>query len=257
LDRYGLLIAPQVAVLSEGAVARLAAYARQHPVLADQTLGTYDEHGRKREAVPFNFAEPGGLNLNALGDRPLRATEDNLVRLRQVVEAAGVEPTREVDGDSIDFIVRKRLGDLRLLVVFGRGALIVKPPPGTVAYDARAHKLLGTGTTTLTQERSPAVLVFAPQKVAGVRLTAPPSVKRGQSATFGVQVQPGITTVVRLTATGPDGQARPWYDVNVTVQDGRGRATFRPALNDPVGTWRFVATEIISGATTAAKVSVR
>ncbi len=257
LDRYRMLIAPQASVLSGNAVARVAAFARQHPVVADAALGGYDERGRKRETAPFNLGAPGGLKLSDFGDRPLRATEENLGRLRQVVEAAGVAPTREVEGESIEFVVRKRLGDLRLLVVFGRGALAVKPPAGMVAYDARAHRLLGAGPTTLTQERSPAVLVFAPRKVAGVQLTATPAVKRGQPATVSVQAQPGLATVVRLSAIGPDGKPRPWYDANVTIKEGRGSATFVPALNDPPGKWRFTATEIISGAGAAVPVVVK
>ncbi len=257
LDRYSLVIAPQASVLSEGAVQKLSAFARQHPVIADQSLGTYDEHGCKRAAAPFNFAQPGGLKLNDFGDQPLRSTNENLARLRQVVAAAGIQPCPEVAGGDIDFIVRKRLGDVSLLMVFGRGALVVKAPAGTVAYDARAHKLLGTGTTILTQERSPAVVVFAPQKVAGVTLTATPPVQRGQQVTFDVQVQPGVMTVVRLTATGPDGKPRPWYDVNVAIKEGKGSATFRPALNDAVGEWRFVATDIVSGITAEAKVLVK
>jgi len=257
LSRYQLLIAPQVSVLSETAVAQLTAFAEQHPVAADRVLGTYDEHGCKRDVAPFSFAEPGRLKLSDFGDRPLRTTDENLARLRQVVAEAGMSPTREVGGEKIDFIVRKRLGSLGLLVVFGKGRMLVKPPPGTVAYDARAHRLLGSGPTTMTQERSPAVLVFTPQKVAGVRLAATPSVKRGQQADFEAQVRPHIETVVRLRTTGPDGEPRPWYDVNVTIKDGRGRAAFRPALNDAVGEWTFVATDVVSGATAAAKVSVK
>ena len=257
LDRYSLVIAPQVSVLSQAAADRLTASAGQRPLVADQALGIYDGHGRKRPAALLNFAEPVGLKLTDFGDRPLRVTDENLARLRQLVEAAGIEPVREVDGEGIDFIVRKSLGDLRLLVVFGRGELSVSPPSRTVAYDARAHKLLGSGPTTMTQERSPAVLVFAPRRVAGVTLTVTPAVTRGEQASFEVHVQPAIETVVRLAATGPDGEPRPWYGVNVTIADGRGTAVFRPALNDPVGEWTFVATDIISGATAATKVSLK
>lgn len=257
LDRYSLVIAPQVSVLSQAAVDRLTTFARQRPLVADQTLGTYDGHGRKRAAAPFNFTEPGALKLNDFGERPLRVIDENLARLRQLIEAARVRPTSEVAGESIKFIVRKRLGDLRLLVVFGRGDLSVRPPRGTVAYDVRAHRLLGAGPSTITQERSPAVLVFAPQKVAGVKLTATPSVKRGQQATFEVRVQPSIKTVVRLTATGPDGKPRPWYDLNVTIKGGKGSAAFQPALNDLIGEWEFIATDVISGVTATAKVSLK
>jgi len=257
LDRYRMLIAPQVSVLSAGAAENLAAFARQHPVIADRALGTYDEHGRRRATPLLNVAAPGALKLSDFGERPLRVTDENLARLRQVVETAGVAPTREVDGESIDFIVRKRLGDLSLLVVFGRGVLAVTPPAGTTAYDARAHRLLGSAPTTLTQERSPAVLAFVPQQVTGVTLTATPTVRRGRKATLDAQVQPGIATVVRLTVTGPDGKPRPWYDASVAIEDGQGRAAFRPALNDPAGEWHFTATDVISGATAAAKILVK
>ncbi len=257
LDRYALVIAPQVSVLSRAAVDRLKTFARRQPLIADRSLGTYDEHGRKRNVAPFDFAAPGDLKLADFGDRPLRVSGNNLARLRQLVEAAGIEPIREVDGEGIDFIVRKRLGDLRLLVLFGRGELTVSPPRGTIAYDARAHRLLGPGPATITPERGPAVLVFAPRAVDGLTLSATAAVKRGQQADFQVRVRPHIETVVRLRATGPEGKPRPWYNVNVTVKDGRGVAAFRPALNDPLGQWKFVATDVISGATAAASLSVR
>jgi hypothetical protein len=256
LARYQLLIAPQAAVLSDVAVAKLRAFATQHPVIADRALGTYDEHGRERTA-PWDMAAPGDLKLSDFGDRPLRVTDENLTRLRQVVEAAGVVATQEVAGDSLDFIVRKRLGGLRMLVVFGRGEMRVTPPGGMVAYDARAHKLLGAGPMTHQQERSPAVIVFAPQKLSGIRLTAPATVARGQAVSFALQAQPGLQTVVRLAVTGPDGQPRPWYDANVTIRDGGGSASFRPALNDAVGKWTFTATEVISGARAAATLTVK
>jgi hypothetical protein len=256
LDRYRMLIAPQACVLSETAVGDLQTFARQHPVVADQSLATYDEHGRQRATPPVSVVAPGELKLVDLGDRPLRLSEENLARVRQVVEAAGVAPTREVAGDLIDFVVRKRLGDMRLLVVFGRGTLSVVPPAGTVAYDARAHRLLGSAPTALVQERSPAVLAFVPQPVAEVSLAAPRSVARGQALTLDARVQGAPLTVVRLSVTGPDGQPRPWYDANVAIRDGRAQATFRPALNDPVGAWTFTATEIISGATATAGLTV-
>jgi hypothetical protein len=257
LDRYQLLIAPQVSVLSEEAVQRLTAFARQHPVIADQALATYDEHGRQRATAPLNVAAPGDLKLSDFGDRPLRVTEENLAKLRQVVAVAGTAPTREVEGADIDFIVRKRLGELRVLVVFGKGKLSVTPPAGMIAYDARSHNLLGNGPATFTQERSPAVIVFAPRPLGAVTLTASASVARGQAVPLKVDMPPGLATVARLAVTGPDGKPRPWYDANVTLANGKGTATFRPALNDPTGKWTFTATEVASGSKATASVMVK
>jgi hypothetical protein len=257
LNKYRLLIAPAASVLSDAAVEKLQAFARQHPVVTDQTLGTYDEHGRLRATPPFTVTAPGDLKLHDFGDRPPRLTEENVAKLRPLVQQAGVQPTREVEGEDIQSIVRKRWGDLRLLVVFGKGELKVTPPAGMVVYDARAHKLLGTGPTTLTQEHSPAVIVFAPRQVTGVRLTAPTAVARGQQASLSLQVVGTPQTVVRVTATGPDGKARPWYDANVTIKDGKGSASFRPALNDATGKWTFTATDIVSGVKSTATVTVK
>ncbi len=67
-----------------------------------------------------------------------------------------------------------------MLVVFGRGALRVQPPAGMVAYDARAHRLLGGEPRTFTQEHSPAVVVLAPQQVAKTALTAPRPCSEGR-----------------------------------------------------------------------------
>lgn len=256
LDSYRMLIAPQAAVLSDAAVQQLADFARRHPVITDTALGTYDERGRLRAAAPFDLENPGELKLHDFGDRPLRLTDENLARLQQVVAAAQVTPTREVDGDGIDFIVRKQLGDMRMLVVFSRGELRVTPPDGMVAYDARNHTLLGTGPATLTQQRSPAVVVFAPRAMEGLQMSATPAVGRGERATFDIRVEPACTTVVRLEAVGPDGERRPWYDVNVTVEGGRGSASFTPVLNDAAGEWTFTATEIISGTQVTAAVVV-
>ena len=257
LEKYQMLIAPQTFVLSDAAVTRVQAFARRHPVVADQAFGRYDGVGRKRAAAPFNFAQPGALKLADFGERPLKTTPENLANLRRQVEAAGIVPTREADGKNVDFIVRKRLGDSLLLVVFGNGAITVRPPDGTTGYDARAHKLIGSAPATLQQERSPAVLVFTPEKMTGLTLTGATTVKRAAEAALEVRVQPGISTVVRLAAFGPDGKPRPWYDVNVAVKDGKGSAAFRPALNDAVGEWRFVATDIISGETAEALLIVK
>jgi hypothetical protein len=256
LDRYRMVIVPQACVLSDAAVERLSAYARLHPVIADQSLGTYDEHGVKRATAPFQLSQPVGLKLVDFGQQPLKPTDGNLARLRKAVEMAGLAPTCEVEGKSINFIVRKRLGDLILLVVFGQGEMLVRPPDGMVAYDVRAHKLLGSAATTLAQERSPAVLAFARKKITGVGLRATRTVKPGQEATFEVRVQPPIATVVHLSATGPDGKPRPWYDSNVLVKGGKGIAAFRPALNDPLGVWNFTATDVISGTTITKNVEV-
>ena len=247
LNDCHLVVAPQASVLSQAAVDRLTAFAREHPLVADQELGTYDERGRRRGTAPFSFSEPGDLRLTDFGGRPPRVTEDSLGRLGHVVEAAGVEPTGEMTGTGIDFIVRKRLGDLRLLVAFGEGEMTVAPPPGTVAYDARTHASLGARRTTVAPKGGPAVVVFAPAQLTDITLTARADVSRGQQVEFGMRIRPAVDTVVRLAVTGPDGGGRSWYDANVTVTNGRGRATFRPALNDPVGQWTFVATDIISG----------
>ncbi len=72
-----------------------------------------------------------------------------------------------------------------------------------------------------------------------------------------VQIQPGLRTVVHLAATGPNGEPRPWYDVDVAIADGTGTAAFHPALNDPVGEWTFTATEVIGGAMATAPVLVK
>lgn len=257
LDKFRLVIAPQVSVLSDAAVEKLRAYAAQHPVIADQALATHDERGVQRPAVLLNVTASGTLKLHDFGDRPLQLTDENVARLKAIVEAAGIAPTDEVSGGDIDFIVRKRLGDLRMLVVFGKGVLSVKPPAGMVAYDARSHKLLGAAPTTLTQQRSPAVVVFAPRQVGQVTLAAPAAVQRGEKAALSLQLANAPQSVVRLTVTGPDGKPRPWYDANVTISEGKGAGSFQPALNDATGKWTFTATDVISGAQATATLTVK
>jgi hypothetical protein len=53
--------------------------------------------------------------------------------------------------------------------------------------------------------------------------------------------------VVSLDVVDSDGKRHPLYSRNVEVVGGKAEGVIHTALNDPSGTWRLVAREVVSG----------
>jgi len=259
LAKYRALIMPECVSLSDAALDRVEAFMKEgNVVVRDDDCGKLDEHGVSRE---------GGLPTRLATDAvifpasPPRATLENTILLGEAVAAAGLT-SPETFSDNVGRVVRKHLGDIRILVLFGAGEMTVGLPAPTFCYDVRHHQFLGyTNSPTLLAEHGPALLALSPYEVAGLQLRVTPTASPGQEVTCQVAVQATsgecATHVVRVEVTDPAGQPRPAYAANLLAFTGHTRATFTLALNDPLGTWQVRALDVMSGKTAEAQFEVK
>jgi len=134
--------------------------------------------------------------------------------------------------------------------------------PG-VAYDVRAKQLVGRETETALSlsERRPLLLARLPYEVSAISAAAPDEATPSTPArvVFSVTASSGPAThhVLRCTVADPSGKLRDGYTRNVVAANGRGVFHFAPALNDPQGTWRVGAQDVVSGIRAAVQIRVR
>ncbi len=247
-----MLIAPRAWALSDATLEAIAAFAADHPVVADSRLGQYDERGHKRNETPID-----GMDVTVWDDLPAPLSDETIARLREQVQSQFPAGTEYLKGD-VSFWVARQFGDAQMTVAFGTGELTVANlPAGTFAYDAREHRALGQATEARAQmEHGPAVLVFSDDEIAGLDIAAT-GASLGATVRYDLSLGTGNDTVARVSVIGPDGEERPWYAANVRLTDGVGAGSFTPALNDPPGAWTLRALDVLTGETAEATVEVQ
>ncbi len=121
-------------------------------------------------------------------------------------------------------------------------------------YDVKEHRylgLLGDLRTTL-READPKLYARLPYKVQGLSLAIQGGRTRGEALAYEVKIKAGAATPVRhiykVEVFGPDGKKHSLYSRNIEAARGVGRDSFRLALNDAIGKWRIVVTDVFSGA---------
>jgi len=133
--------------------------------------------------------------------------------------------------------------------------------PGVV-YNVRERKLVGRNTRATRvrlAERDAMLLARLPYEVRGLR--APGAVEAHPlvpvSVTFTVETSSGPAThhVLQCTVTDPQGHVRDVYSRNTVARDGAGTYMLTLALNDPAGTWRLRAEDVVSGAATEVDIA--
>jgi len=103
--------------------------------------------------------------------------------------------------------------------------------------------------------QSAALFALQKAKIQGVSIDAPAQVQRDQMVSIGCSVRAPATMscagrVVRIELQGPDGITRRHYQRMAYLdKHGAGNVTLQFALNDPVGAWNVIATDIASGVT--------
>ncbi|MFO8079620.1 MAG: beta-galactosidase, partial [Armatimonadota bacterium] len=252
LEDYEMLVAPRAWALPQATLDAIAAYATDHPVIADSGLGQYDERGRTRDATPIE-----GMDVTVWDELPAPLSDETIARFREIVEAGTIRPPVDIMQGDVNFWVPRSLGEARIMVIFGSGEVnITQMPAGLHAYDAREHNYLGQVTEASAQmDHGPAVLVISENEIAGLGIEAE-GASLGEAVGYDLSLASGSDTVARVTVIGPDGEERPWYADNVRIADGVASGSFTPALNDPAGTWTIRALDIITGETAEAEVAV-
>ena len=87
--------------------------------------------------------------------------------------------------------------------------------------------------------------------MSGIKISAsaPPQAGRKFSYQVAVDAGQGVTSVVLARVYRPDGSLAREYSENLETREGVASSGFHPALSDPKGAWKVVATEAVSGQT--------
>lgn len=126
-------------------------------------------------------------------------------------------------------------------------------PKSAHCYDLRAHKYLGEkqSLTTTLREADPKIYALLPYQVKGIKLAVTGGKRPGELVKYEVKLNVGAARparhVVKVEVFSPDGKKQALYRANLDTRAGAGSGQFRLALNDAPGTWRLVATDVISG----------
>ncbi len=230
-------------------------------------------HFTKDQAPAFVLRRHGkghALYLNYLDTDYIRARDPRHLRfIRALLAQAGIAPAVQVlgktGGDPLSGLEITRFRDdqgTHICVLGGKGeAALISPGREGYLYDVRKRELLGKGAQFPISFSAdyPRLLSLLPCRVDGVKLSFP-AVARGQVASY--QITPNLTgpptsLVYRLDFTDPAGKPREAYRLKVRAPAGRYTGLWQPALNDPTGSWRITATEIVSGKSVTVTVEVK
>ncbi|HEX7317603.1 MAG TPA: beta-galactosidase trimerization domain-containing protein [Pyrinomonadaceae bacterium] len=233
--------------------------------------------------------------LNALFDRypKLRGEKSggagHRALLSTLFERAGVRPAVEVlttDGKRLAQaqVVRYRFGDSDILAVVkenvgvagvvgqdgvtvyndaglgqvARQEITVKLPRAAYVTDVRAGKRLGRTDALRTSLVVGDALVLALSPAENtLTLGGPAQARRGEHPEFVVGPANGARRLFRCQVFAPDGSMMPAYSKNILTTDGRAAFTLPSALNDAPGEYIVRVTDVVTGATASAKVTLK
>ena len=107
----------------------------------------------------------------------------------------------------------------------------------------------------------PALFALLPYEVQGVDLAAPAKAKAGEVVDLTGRIIPRggakpVLHVVRLEAVAPDGKTFDGFSANLTAKAGQFTHSLPLALDECPGLWKFTATDVISGKSTQAEITV-
>ena len=174
----------------------------------------------------------------------------------------------QVSGDQHLYVARYLSGDATYLGVLrdtseGRSNVRLRLAAPCHLYDLRRGEYLGktAETAALIAPGHCKVFSLLPYRVAEVRVQVggrehkPGDVVRCRVT---VQTEGGSAGmhVYRLAITDPAGQTWDYYGGQITAQDGTGTHEFRLALDDPAGAWQITATDVATGVTGTARMTV-
>ena len=257
LDRkqFDLLVLPHTLSLSESETRAIRRFAKAGgTVLADGSPGRFDGHCKPRSRLPLAAAK----QVHSI-DAPLDTVEEFLSAvqpwIQPLLRTAGVKPAARVTGASPQ-IVRYLHGEASYigLVDAPDQAHTVKFDRPAHIYDVRRRRYLTRADHLDVEKGQGGVALYAllPSRVESMSVTCAPQVPRGDAVAYQVTAHAGPESVARVFAIrvyGPDGQLRHMYQTNVDAPAATAAASFRLALNDPLGEWRLVAADAATGVT--------
>jgi hypothetical protein len=127
-------------------------------------------------------------------------------------------------------------------------------------YDVRRKQHLGSGNRfeVTVEPAAPRLFAVLSAPVAELLLKTPGKARLGEEiqVAFEVLGVRGLRSVAKVVVTDPQGKSVSFYGCNCDILDGKGRASFRSALNDPAGRWRVAVTEVISGKRAIAEIQI-
>jgi len=243
------------------------------------------EEGEKVAALFVNEAGSGrALCLNASFSSYVtyRSETGELWRawpevVREAMRAAGVEPafTYEAGGEMRGMEISPFRNGAGYLVGMadlgfgtsegGRRSFRVTCPARMHIHEGRSGRYLGESETIEDEipDRGHRAYVLLPYRVRAVSLSADTAtVQPGGTITLTADVatEPGGRSalhVLRIEARAPDGESFfPFRRVLRMAEDGALRVPLTTALNDAVGEWTFTATDIGSGLSATATVTL-
>ena len=209
--------------------------------------------------------------------------------LSRLFERAGVRPAIEVltaDGKRLTQaqVVRYRFGDSEVLAVVkenvgvagvvgqdgvtvyndaglgqvARQEITIKLPRASYVTDVRTGKRLGRTDAVRTSlvVGDALVLALSPAENA-LTLRGPSAARLGEHPEFAVASAGAGRRLFRFQVLAPDGSMLPAYSKNVLAGDGRTTFTLPSALNDAPGAYTLRVTDVVTGATASAKVTLK
>lgn len=183
--------------------------------------------------------------------------------MRDLLAAVQVMPEYHLT-ESKGYLSRRfQNGSLQLIGVSREGLAapdtVVKLARPAYVYDVRAGKALGKVDTipVAAKGQQPRLfaLLAAPAKAPVV--TATPAASRGSATKLAIALPGGAGRILRVQAMRPDGNEAMAYRSYPTVK-GEQVATMLPwAWNDPAGAWAVRVTDVATGQSSVARVTVK
>jgi hypothetical protein len=260
------------------------------------TTGTALARVGDADAVVLRQSGKGwAVYLNSLLDRYPKQRGENYggaqhrSLVNAIFERAGVRPGVEVlsaDGKRLAGaqIVRYRFGGAEVVAVvtenvaaeravgrdgvtvysdagLGRVArqeITVKLPRRAYVNDVRAAKSLGhTDTVRTSVVLGDAVVLGLSPSANAVTLRGPAAAEPGEHPEFSVTSSARGPSLVRVEVFAPDGSPVQAYAKNILLDGGRASFALPTALNDRAGEYALRATDVVTGASAAAKIRIR
>ncbi len=288
-----ILMLPDALALSPNQAAEIRDFvARGGSVLADGEPGLFDEHGsRLRQpmlsdvftgppdgaATRFRFGRGTATYISF----PDGAGSTGARHIAGILAAAGVEapfPVARADGGPADDIETHVLdnGPARILAVqhdlsaparaissptgaTGREAIVVTLPRQLDVYDLRTRRALGE-TDRVALDLGPgeaAILSLSPTPLAAPAIAGPAAARLGENAEFHIRLSsPEAPGVVHIDILDPNGRVMLPYSGNLLAAHGEALKLLPLAVNDQAGVWKIRATDVLSGQTATAELTV-